>query len=142
MRPFGILPVQNPDSAYHVAALNNLYAGADPNGPMTDASSTDTSVSASWDERLNRVLADLQGLADEADGQADSLLLLLRRLEDLHRTIQDGAFRSSLPADRGELFNLLQSMEKSGGWPYIPRLQLRTFMDLLQSGEAGAALAA
>ena len=33
-------------------------------------------------------------------------------------------------------------MEKSGGWPYIPRLQLRTFMDLLQSGEAGAALAA
>jgi len=95
--------VQNPDSAYHVAALNNLYAGADPNGPMTDASSTDTSVSASWDERLNRVL---------------------------------------LPADRGELFNLLQSMEKSGGWPYIPRLQLRTFMDLLQSGEAGTALAA
>jgi hypothetical protein len=134
--------VQNPDSAYHVAALNNLYAGADPNGPMTDASSTDTRASASWDERLNRVLADLQGLADEADGQADSLLLLLRRLEDLHRTIQDGAFRSSLPADRGELFNLLQSMEKSGGWPYIPRLQLRTFMDLLQSGEAGAALAA
>ena len=134
--------MQNPDSAYHVAALNNLYAGADPNGPMTDASSTDTRASASWDERLNRVLADLQGLADEADGQADSLLLLLRRLEDLHRTIQDGAFRSSLPADRGELFNLLQSMEKSGGWPYIPRLQLRTFMDLLQSGEAGAALAA
>jgi hypothetical protein len=26
----------------------------------------------------------------------------------------------------------LQSVERSGGWPYIPRLQLRTFMDLLQ----------
>ena len=23
-------------------------------------------------------------------------------------------------------------MERSGGWPYIPRLQLRTFIDLLQ----------
>ena len=23
-------------------------------------------------------------------------------------------------------------MELSGGWPYIPRLQLRTFLDLLQ----------
>jgi hypothetical protein len=23
-------------------------------------------------------------------------------------------------------------MEDSGGWPYIPRLQLRTFLDLLQ----------
>ena len=103
---------------------------------------SDGSESESWDERLNAALATLQGLADEADGQPDALLLLLRRLEDLHRTIQDGPFRSSLPADRGELFDLLQSMEKSGGWPYIPRLQLRTFMDLLQSGEAGAALAA
>jgi len=103
---------------------------------------SDGSESESWDERLNAALATLQGLADEADGQPDVLLMLLRRLEDLHRTIQDGPFRSSLPADRGELFDLLQSMEKSGGWPYIPRLQLRTFMDLLQSGEAGAALAA
>ena len=141
--------MQNPDSAYHVAALNNLYAGADPNGPMSDAS-TSTSLTTppisgnqtGWESRLDQLLAELQTLATEADGQPDVLLQLLRRLEDLHRTIQDGPFRASLPADRGELFNLLQSMERSGGWPYIPRLQLRTFMDLLQSGEAGAALAA
>ena len=150
VRPLGILPVQNPDSTYHVAALNNPYAGADPDGPMTDSSTSASPAdsgssslgSESWDERLNAALAALQGLADEADGQPDALLVLLRRLEDLHRTIQDGPFRASLPADRGELFDLLQSMEKSGGWPYIPRLQLRTFMDLLQSGESGAALAA
>ena len=60
------------------------------------------------------------------------LLALLRQLEHLHRNLQDGAFRNSLPADRGELFDLLRTMEQSGGWPYIPRLQLRTFMDLLQ----------
>ena len=59
-------------------------------------------------------------------------LLLLRQLEERHRSIQDGPFRGSLPADRNQLFNLLQNMERSGGWPYIPRLQLRTFMDLLQ----------
>jgi uncharacterized protein YciI len=134
--------VQNADSAYHVAALNNLYAGADLNGPMSDASTTASETTTSREIRLNQLLADLQTLADEADGQPDVLLQLLRRLEELHRTIQDGPFRASLPADRGELFNLLQSMEKSGGWPYIPRLQLRTFMDLLQSGEAGTALAA
>jgi len=141
--------VQNPDSAYHVAALNNLYAGADLNGPMSDASTsaslrtaTPPVEQAGWESRLDHLLGELQGLAAEADGQPDVLLQLLRRLEDLHRTIQDGPFRASLPADRGELFNLLQSMERSGGWPYIPRLQLRTFMDLLQSGEAGAALAA
>ncbi|MFM2080974.1 MAG: hypothetical protein RLZZ219_1656 [Cyanobacteriota bacterium] len=137
--------MQKPDSAYHVAALNNLYAGADPNGPMSDASTGSTPATAgseAWEERLDSLLAQLQTLADEAEAQPDRLLVLLRRLEGLHRTIQDGPFRASLPADRGELFNLLQSMERSGGWPYIPRLQLRTFMDLLQSGEAGTALAA
>ena len=134
--------MQNADSAYHVAALNNLYAGADLNGPMSDASTTASETTTSREIRLNQLLADLQTLADEADGQPDVLLQLLRRLEELHRTIQDGPFRASLPAGRGELFNLLQSMEKSGGWPYIPRLQLRTFMDLLQSGEEGTALAA
>ena len=112
---------------------------------MSDASTSATPASTgseAWDEQLTALLSGLQTLADQADGQPDVLLLLLRRLEELHRTIQDGPFRSSLPADRGELFNLLQSMERSGGWPYIPRLQLRTFMDLLQSGEEGTALAA
>jgi hypothetical protein len=109
---------------------------------MSQGSTTPNATATSWDGRLSAALAELQSLASEVEGQPDALLSLLRRLEDMHRTIQDGPFRGSLPADRGELFTLLQSMEKSGGWPYIPRLQLRTFMDLLQSGEAGAALAA
>jgi len=83
-------------------------------------------------------LASLQALADGLEGQPEQLLELLRRIEQLHRTIQDGPFRSSLPADRNALFNLLSEMERSGGWPYIPRLQLRTFMDLLNH-EMGAA---
>jgi hypothetical protein len=78
----------------------------------------------------------LEGLAEVAsahEGDPLALLTLLRQLEKLHRTIQDGAFRASLPSERSSLFRLLQDMEQSGGWPYIPRLQLRTFLDLLQS---------
>jgi hypothetical protein len=86
--------------------------------------------------QLASVLGQLDHLAAELDGDPEALLELLRQLEHLHRRIQDGAFRSSLPADRNHLFNLLQGMEKSGGWPYIPRLQLRTFMDLLQVEDA------
>ncbi len=71
-------------------------------------------------------------LAEGLEGDPAALLDLLRRLEKLHRTIQDGAFRNSLPEDRNHLYQLLESMEDSGGWPYIPRLQLRTFLDLLQ----------
>jgi len=74
----------------------------------------------------------LLSLAESLEGDPAALLDLLRRLEKLHRTIQDGAFRNSLPEDRNRLYQLLESMEDSGGWPYIPRLQLRTFLDLLQ----------
>jgi hypothetical protein len=80
------------------------------------------------EEQLRVLLA----LAEGLDGDPVVLLDLLRRLEQLHRTIQDGAFRNSLPEDRNRLYQLLESMEDSGGWPYIPRLQLRTFLDLLQ----------
>jgi len=74
----------------------------------------------------------LLSLAESLEGDPTALLDLLRRLEKLHRTIQDGAFRNSLPEDRNRLYQLLESMEDSGGWPYIPRLQLRTFLNLLQ----------
>ena len=57
----------------------------------------------------------------------------------LHRDVQDGPFRQSLPENRQKLFSLLQMMEKSGGWPYIPRLQLRTFIDLLGQDSLGMA---
>ena len=92
------------------------------------------SLSAAQQQRLQDLCSGLESLAAELADQPDALLALLRQIEQLHRNLQDGPFRSSLPSDRNQLFALLQSMERSGGWPYIPRLQLRTFMDLLQQG--------
>ncbi|MFO7628946.1 MAG: hypothetical protein R6W06_05400, partial [Prochlorococcaceae cyanobacterium] len=63
---------------------------------------------------------------------------VLRRLERLHRQIQEGSFRTSLPAERNQLFRLLQQMESSGGWPYIPRPQLHTFIKLIQAAPESA----
>ena len=91
------------------------------------------SLDPAQQQRLQQALDAITTLATELQEQPADLLALLRQLEQLHRTIQDGPFRSCLPADRNALFNLLQAMESSGGWPYIPRLQLRTFMDLLQA---------
>ena len=48
-------------------------------------------------------------------------------------------FRESLPEGRQKLFALLKTMERSGGCPYIPRLQLRTFLDLLEQDPADMA---
>jgi hypothetical protein len=88
--------------------------------------------------RLSHLLNEINSLAIDLDDDPEGLLALLRQLEHLHRHLQDGPFRASLPADRNLLFNLLQEMERSGGWPYIPRLQLRTFMDLLQRDSSAA----
>ncbi|MAR07656.1 MAG: hypothetical protein CL862_11215 [Cyanobium sp. NAT70] len=83
------------------------------------------------DQRLQPLTHALRELADAHRNDPEALLLLLRDLESLHREIQDGPFRQSLPENRQKLFSLLQTMERSGGWPYIPRLQLRTFIGLL-----------
>jgi len=91
-------------------------------------------LSSGQQQRLASLLGQIHALSQELADNPDALLTLLRQLEHLHRTIQDGSFRASLPSDRNQLFELLQQMERSGGWPYIPRLQLRTFMDLLQGG--------
>jgi hypothetical protein len=124
--------VHKPHSPYDVAALNNLYAEPIASGVPVQRVNRDMSLTPVQQASLSNQLQTLQQLAQELNGNPEALLDLLRQIEQLHRTVQDGAFRGSLPADRSQLFSLLQNMERSGGWPYIPRLQLRTFMDLLQ----------
>ena len=102
------------------------------------SSETQASPSAKQ-ERLEGLLAELTGLADDLRGNPEALLTLLRSLEALHRSIQDDAFRNSLPENRQQLFNLLQTMERSGGWPYIPRLQLKTLIAMLDQPPADMA---
>ena len=99
---------------------------------MRDASSHDNPEALALEAKLQALLADVDAIAADLEGQPAQLLTLLRQIEALHRRIQDGPFRTSLPADRHQFFTLLQAMETSGGWPYIPRLQLRTFLDMLE----------
>ncbi len=118
----------DPSSEFPVSA-GSSGCGSDAQSP--DNSLT-TESSASTANDLEARVAALEQLACDLREDPQALLRLLRRLEQLHRSIQDGPFRASLPSGRNELFRLLEDMEHSGGWPYIPRLQLRTFMDLLQ----------
>jgi small-conductance mechanosensitive channel len=89
-------------------------------------------------QRLKALLAELSSLSQELANQPEALVNLLRQLEQLHRQIQDGPLRGSLPADRHKLFELLQNLEQSGGWPYIPRPQLHNFLRQLQQQPAEA----
>ena len=89
--------------------------------------------------QLQPLLQQLRTFVDDHREDPEALLFFLRTLEELHRDVQDGAFRNSLPEDRQQLFGFLQTLERSGGWPYIPRLQLKTFIALLDQGPADIA---
>ena len=106
---------------------------------MSAPSSQTQALPSAEQDRLDGLLAELSDLANDLRGNPEALLSLLRNLEALHRSIQDDAFRSSLPENRQQLFNLLQTMERSGGWPYIPRLQLKTFIAMLDQPPADMA---
>ena len=84
-----------------------------------------------WSQRFAKWQAEAQLLAAEAEGNPIALLAVLREMEGVHRRLQEGALRNSLPADRRRLFALLQAIEQSGGWPYIPRLQIKTGISLI-----------
>lgn len=116
-----VIPVRQPPGS----SPSPSDAGAAGTHPLTAADSH-------GDRPGSAELQTLAALAERLRDDPSELLDLLRRLEQLHRAIQDGPFRDSLPGDRNRLFRLLATMEDSGGWPYIPRLQLRTFMELLQ----------
>ena len=84
------------------------------------------------DPRFQTAMEALSSLVEELNGNGHNLLVLLRALERLHREIQDGPFQSALPAERSQLYQLMQEIERSGGWPYIPRPQLREFLRWLR----------
>ena len=67
-------------------------------------------------------------LAQGCQGDSLALLALLRKLEELHREIRDGMFQESLPNNRHALHALLRDIEAEGGWPYIERMKLQSFL--------------
>lgn len=90
---------------------------------------------ASLSPEIAAMAQSVRDLATARDGDVEALLSLLRLLEQLHREIEDGPFRRALPTNRQALYRLLQDMERVGGWPYIPRLRLRSVMHWLEELE-------
>ncbi len=90
----------------------------------------------SGDFELGNLQSELQtlnkevlALADSYQGDSLRLLALLRTLEGLHRDVREGLFQAALPDNRQALYKLLRNIENNGGWPYIQRMKLQTFLD-------------
>jgi hypothetical protein len=70
----------------------------------------------------------IQAVVDQSKGDAIAQLRVLRFLEHLHQEIRESEFQPALPTDRHGLNNLLKEMEAEGGWPYIPKMNLRALL--------------
>lgn len=70
-----------------------------------------------------------RAVAETNKGNPTELLALLRSLENLHQELREGLFQESLPNNRQRLYNLLREIEANGGWPYIPRMKLASFLE-------------
>lgn len=81
--------------------------------------------------QLEEITAQIRTLAQHYEGDLEELLSLLRTLEQLHREIRERFFEPSLPDTRKDLYNLLREIEETGGWPYIERMKLQTFLKAL-----------
>ncbi|MFW6264457.1 MAG: hypothetical protein ACOC3E_02955 [Cyanobacteriota bacterium] len=68
-------------------------------------------------------------IAQQYQEDSQTLLVLLRMLEQLHREIREEMFVPSLPNRRQPLYDLLKDIEEMGGWPYIERMKLQAFLE-------------
>lgn len=92
--------------------------------------------SGQFSEKLQKITNVVHDVTISCEGDATALLKLLRQLEQLHREIRDGTFQESLPNNRQQLYALLKDIESEGGWPYIERMRLQSFLRNLLELEA------
>jgi len=74
-------------------------------------------------------------LAQDQEGNAASLLQILRVVEVVHKHIRDDLFQPALPTSRHELFNLLRDIETNGGWPHSYRMKINEICQYLEQPE-------
>lgn len=90
------------------------------------AASTDRSLAGT-----DAIADAVRALAEKHRHDCLSVLAVLRLLENLHREIREELFLDTLPTNRQDLYALLRDMEAEGGWPYIPRPNLRALIEQL-----------
>ena len=83
------------------------------------------------DGSLENLSSAVRQLANAHQGDSLKLLALLRTLESLHQEVRETSFQSALPDSRQALYTLLKDIEASGGWPYIHRMRLQSFLSKL-----------
>jgi hypothetical protein len=82
---------------------------------------------------LDAIAETVTMLVNRTEGSSVEILQILRFLEALHRQVCEDHFLVTLPNRRRTLYNLLREIDAEGGWPYIPRMQLKRLLAHLEA---------
>lgn len=85
--------------------------------------------------KVKELVGQIKQLAEESQEDIFAILLILRELEILHRSIRQEMFEPMLPDTRHRLYLLLRHLEEVGGWPYIERMRLKDICSKLMLEE-------
>ncbi len=77
------------------------------------------------ENKLEKLSTKIWKLAENCKEDSLLLVIILRKLELIHRQIRAQMFEPSLPDTRNHLYLLLRNIEENGGWPYIERMRLQ-----------------
>ena len=88
---------------------------------MTSEKLTQTQL----ENKLEKLSTKIWKLAENCEEDSLLLVIILRKLELIHRQIRAQMFEPSLPDTRHRLYLLLRHIEETGGWPYIERMRLQ-----------------
>ncbi|GAA6618668.1 hypothetical protein [Scytonema sp. NUACC26] len=88
--------------------------------------------SVNLSSQLQAIASAVNNALQNCQGDTMAILALLRQIEQLHQEIREGAFQKSLPDNRQALYSLLRNIETEGGWPYIERMKLQSFLKHLE----------
>jgi hypothetical protein len=83
------------------------------------------------EQEIDKYCGHIRHLAEQSEDNTIDLVMILRKVEELHREIRETMLESSLPDTRHHLYLLLKHLEETGGWPYIPRIKLGYFCQRL-----------
>lgn len=81
------------------------------------------------EKEITEITQQINDLAEKSKDDIFAVLLILQKLELLHRNIRETMFEPALPDTRHRLYLLIRHLEEMGGWPYIPRMRLKDLCD-------------
>ncbi len=133
---FKVLVIGSGGALYHENLTHDIFCGKLVAGDqkkhctrVEQVSKVSAEQRIEFQTKLEGLMEEVASLAEQHQQDPRALLAILRSLEANHRRIRETHLQMALPSSRHELYDLLREIAETGGWPYIPRGNIRSLLN-------------